>query len=133
MIFLVQYAAAGRHPLHIARSDHAAVTGRILVLDLAIINDGHRLEATMGMLANTTTFRSRCEIMGAGIVQQQEWADMLAQAMVGKKRANGETIAYPVAMIIAITAHNFLGHLTSPDRPTPFCGPELAAKMILQR
>ena len=48
----MQDAAGGRHPLHVARADHAALAGGVAVLDLALVDDGHGLEAAMRMLAD---------------------------------------------------------------------------------
>jgi hypothetical protein len=81
-------AARGRHPLHVAGTDHAAIAGRIPVLDLAVIDDGDRLEPAMGMLADPTARGGRLEIVRPGIVEQQERADLRAERIVGKERAD---------------------------------------------
>jgi hypothetical protein len=64
MELLVQDAAAGGHPLHIARADMAAGAGRVLVLDFAVVNDGDRLEAAMRMLADPARAFGRLEVIG---------------------------------------------------------------------
>ena len=43
-------------------------------------------------------------IVRAGIVEQQERADMLARAVVGKERADGEAVAHPMPAVIAVTS-----------------------------
>src|SRR3546814_3765329 len=110
MVFLMQDAAAGRHPLNVARADDPAIAGGILVLHLAVIDDRHRLEAAMRMLAHAATLRRRLEVMRTGIVEQQERADVLAKVVVRKERADRKTVAHPVAAIVAVTAKDRLTH-----------------------
>ncbi|GAB3461169.1 hypothetical protein GCM10027321_21450 [Massilia terrae] len=78
----MQDAGAGRHPLDVPGADHAAIAGRILVLDLALIHDGHGLEAAVRVLADAAAAGRGLEIVRTGIVEQQEGADMLAQVVV---------------------------------------------------
>lgn len=94
---LVEDPGSGGHPLHIARADDAAAAGRVAVLHFAFIHDSHGFETTVRMLTNATAFGGRGEIGRAGVIEQQEWADVLAQVVVGKQRANWETIADPMA------------------------------------
>ena len=76
MIFLVEEAAGGRHPLDIAGANDAAIARRILVLDLAVIDDGDRLEPAMRMLADAAPIGRGREIMRPRIIKQQEGADV---------------------------------------------------------
>jgi hypothetical protein len=41
---LVEDAAGGGHPLHVARTEDAALAGRVPMLDLTFVDDGHGLE-----------------------------------------------------------------------------------------
>ncbi|MNT24677.1 hypothetical protein D3C72_1601640 [compost metagenome] len=84
------------HPLHIARADLAATAGGVPVLQFALVNDSHGFEATMRMLTNATPFGGRGEFSGAGMIQHQERADVFAQVVVGKQRANRKTVANPM-------------------------------------
>src|SRR5271165_4189917 len=117
MKLLMDDPACGRHPLDVARADHAAIAGGIAVLDFAVIDDGHRLEAAMRVLADPAPQGRRREPMRARIVEQQERADMRAQCIVGKQRADRETVAHPMAAIIAVAAEYLLAHRSSPWRP----------------
>ena len=110
MIFLMDDPARGGHPLDVARTDDTTIAGGIAMLDFAVIDDGDRLETAMRVLANPAPLGRRREVMGAGIIEQQERTDMRAQRIVGKQRADREAIAYPMAAIIAVTAEYFLAH-----------------------
>jgi hypothetical protein len=44
--------------------------------------------------------------MGAGIVEQQERADVLAQAVIGKQRANRKAVTDPVLLGAAVKTKN---------------------------
>ena len=52
MKLLVQDAAGGGHPLDVAGTDHPAVAGGIAVRDLAVVDDGDRLEAAVRVLTD---------------------------------------------------------------------------------
>src|SRR3546814_1013113 len=90
MIFLVENAAGGGHPLDVAGTDDPAVARRILMLDLAVIDDGDRLEPAMRLLADAAKHGCRREIMRPRIVEQQEGADVPNQRVIGKERADRE-------------------------------------------
>src|SRR3546814_73331 len=122
MIFLVENAAGGGHPLDVAGTDDPAVARRILMLDLAVIDDGDRLEPAMRMLADAAPLGCRREIMRPRIVEQQEGADVPIQRVIGKERADRETIAHPMAAFVAVAAEDRLVHRSSPDRATPQWG-----------
>src|SRR3546814_2390796 len=66
------------------------------MLDLAVIDDGDRLEPAMRMLADAAPLGCRREIMRPRIVEQQEGADVPIQRVIGKERADRETIAHPM-------------------------------------
>src|SRR3546814_15926778 len=56
------------------------------------------------------------------IVEQQEGADVPIQRVIGKERADRETIAHPMAAFVAVAAEDRLVHRSSPDRATPQWG-----------
>jgi hypothetical protein len=105
--FLMQDARGRRHPLHVARADHAAVAGRVAVLHLALVDDGHGLKPAVRVLAHAARRPGRLELRRAGIVQQQKGADMRAQRVIGEQRAHGKAVTDPVAVRVAVNAQNF--------------------------
>ena len=76
MEFFVKDAAAGRHPLHVARADAAASAGGVLMLHFALVDDGHGLEAAVRMLADAARTRRRFEWRGRRMVQHQEGTEL---------------------------------------------------------
>ncbi|MNE35362.1 hypothetical protein D3C80_1291170 [compost metagenome] len=78
------------------------------MLQLTVIDDGHGLEAAVGVLADAAALLRGGELVGAGIVEQQEGADVLAQAVVGEQRAHRKTVADPVLLVVAIETENLL-------------------------
>ncbi|MNL74510.1 hypothetical protein D3C87_2001570 [compost metagenome] len=50
----------------------------------------------MGVLAHAARAVGRLELCGAGVIQQQERADVLAFIVVGEHRAHREAVADPV-------------------------------------
>ena len=68
---------AGRgHPLHVAGADAPAAARRVAVLDLALVDDRHRLEPAVRMLADAAPPLGRREFGRAGVVEQQERAQL---------------------------------------------------------
>ena len=67
---LVQDAAAGRHPLHVARSEIAAIAQAVAVLDIAGEHIGDGLDAAMRMPGKSGAILVRPVV--AEIVQQEE-------------------------------------------------------------
>src|SRR3546814_9044089 len=76
MIFLVENAAGGGHPLDVAGTDDPAVARRILMLDLAVIDDGDRLEPAMRMLADAAPLGCRREIMRPRIRSEEHTSEL---------------------------------------------------------
>ncbi|MCY1449991.1 hypothetical protein D9M71_667670 [compost metagenome] len=99
-------AIGSGHPLHVTGADQAASTRGVTVLQFALVNDGHGLETTVRMLANTAPRTGRGEVMRAGVVQQQERADLAGQVIVGEQAAHRETITYPVGVRAAVNTQN---------------------------
>jgi hypothetical protein len=113
----MQNAAGRRHPLNIAWPDDPALTCGVTMLDLAIIDDGHRLKPTVWVLTDTTSPLRRGEGVRAGIVEQQERADPRANAIVGKQRSDRKAVSDPVVALTAIAPKNIF-HFRSPfSRP----------------
>ncbi len=73
----MQNACACGHPLNVARADNAAATGRVPMLDFATINNRHGLETAVWMLSNAAFFITRRKCVRPGIIQQQEWTQLL--------------------------------------------------------
>src|SRR5690606_17664494 len=96
----------GRHPLHISRADMAAVAGGIAVVDLALVDDGHRLEAAMWVDADAARTLRRRELGRASIIQQQEGADVRAVAGVREQGAHGKAVADPVRPDAAVNTED---------------------------
>ncbi|GEM_PF-6299490 len=66
------------------------------MLDLAAVDDGDGFKTAMGMLAHAARVVGRLELRRAGVIQQQEGADILALVVVREHRAHGEPVADPV-------------------------------------
>lgn len=66
------------------------------MLDLALVDDGHGLETAVRMLAHATRADGRFEGGRRRMVEQQERAQVLAQAVVAEQRAHRKTVAHPV-------------------------------------
>jgi hypothetical protein len=96
MHFLMHKAAAGSHPLHIARTDLAAASGRIAVLDLALINDSHGLKPTMGMLAHAAAFLGRRELVGSSMIEKKKRANI--RVFIVKHGTHRKAVADPMAL-----------------------------------
>src|SRR5690606_31861104 len=95
--FLVQDAARGGHPLHVAAADDAAVAGGIAVLDLALVDDGDGLEAAMRMLADAAALRGGLELVRRRVVQHQERAALgHARAAVAEHAVHRKAVPDPM-------------------------------------
>ncbi len=116
---LVHDAGAGRHPLHIAGPNVTTGPGGILVLDLAFVDDGDRLESAVRVFAHAARTSGRAKLHRAGMVEQQEWADVLTMAVVGKHRAHRKTVTNPVTRRGVVDTKNLfhdLLHVKSDER-----------------
>ncbi|MNZ59202.1 hypothetical protein D3C78_772320 [compost metagenome] len=96
VVLLVQDPGRRGHPLDIAGADLAAATGGVAVLQFALVDDGYGFETAMRMLTNPSTCGGRGEFSRTGMVEQQERADVFAQVVVGKQRADRKAVAHPV-------------------------------------
>ena len=100
----MQDASACCHPLHIARSDHAALARGISVCNFTLVHNADCFESAVRMLTHTARFCSRCKLRRARIVQQKKWAELFTQALVIKQRTHGETITHPMHVGIAVNS-----------------------------
>jgi hypothetical protein len=66
------------------------------VFHLAVIDDGYGFETAMGVLADAASGAGGAELRGAGVIQQQERADVLAQVVVGKQGTDREAVTDPM-------------------------------------
>lgn len=89
-------AASGRHPLHVAGSEPAAVAGGIRVLHLAVEDIGHGLEAAMWMVGRADCFAWRI-VDRSHLVEQHERV-RLTQARAGQRAARNEAGALALTM-----------------------------------
>src|ERR1700687_34868 len=67
----MHYSGARRHPLHIARLQHAAVPGGVLVLHLTVEHVGNGLEAAMRMIRRADRLARRV-LDRPHLIDQQE-------------------------------------------------------------
>ncbi len=116
VVFLVEDAGGGGHPLHVARADAATGAGGIAVLQFAFVHDGHRLEPAVRMLADTARMLRRLEPVRTGVVEQQERAQVAAVGLVREQRPGRKTIAHPVRTRGAVDAENLLHGGLPPGR-----------------
>ena len=84
VIFIVQDALAGGHPLHFVRVDNAAVAGAVMVSDRALISDGHGLEPAVRMRSDAATVRRRAVSIRPVVIQQEKRTHPLHK--VGRRR-----------------------------------------------
>ena len=106
-------AAAGGHPLHIARTDNAASPGGIAVFHFTGIDDGDRFETAVRMFAYSTPLPGGREFHRPGIIQEQKRRQFGAPVVVGKDTAYRKTVTYPMALVLALYKGQFLHGVTS--------------------
>ena len=102
---LVHHAAGGRHPLHVARPDRAVIAGRVAMFELALIDDRNGLESAVRMLAHAGPRGRRRELVGSGVVQQQERVELLT-FLIGEQAADRKTVADPMRPDVANDVSN---------------------------
>ena len=89
------------------RGRSAVVAGGVAVLELALVDDGHRLEPAMRMLADAARRLGRGELVGAGVVEQQERVELLA-LVVREQAAHRKAVADPVRRHVAADGFDLL-------------------------
>src|SRR5690606_4856669 len=103
----MQDACARRHPLYITGADCAALTGRIAMAHLALVNDSYRLEPAVRVLTDTPFLLRRRKIRRPGMVQQQKRTQVLAVTLVRKHGFHREPVSNPVRARGAIDSKYF--------------------------
>jgi hypothetical protein len=78
------------------------------VLDFAFVDDGHRLEAPVRVLADSEALARRWELHRPGVVQEQKRIDDRPEVRVGEERPHRESVAHPVAIHAALDAAELL-------------------------
>ena len=100
--------ARGRgHPLHVAGADAAGSAGGVAMLDLALVDDGHGLEAAMRMHPHAARPVGGLEFRRPGVVKQQEGTELRALLVIGKQRSDGKSVAHPVGLRGALHLEDF--------------------------
>ena len=95
------------------------------MLDFALVDDGDGLEAAVRVLADAArAARPGANCVRAGVVEQQERAQVAAVAVVGEQRADRESVADPVRAGGAVDTEDRL-HVGS----IWFAGPRVAARL----
>jgi hypothetical protein len=79
----------------------------------AVIDDGDRLEPAVRVLADPARGVGGAELGRAGVVQQQERAELAAVGVVGEQRTDREAVADPVRAGGAVEAADLL-HVFAP-------------------
>src|SRR5690606_14636915 len=94
--FLMQDAAAGGHPLHIAGPDTPARAGGVAMLELTLVHDGDGFKAAMRMLPHAAGAGRRRELRRGRMIEQQEGTELAAEAVVAEQRTHRKAISHPV-------------------------------------
>jgi Amt family ammonium transporter len=75
-----------------------AVAGAVAMFDLAVIDEGHRLESAMRMGADAGRLRARTERVRRGIVEHQERTHRLPEGQIGEQGENMKAVAHPMRL-----------------------------------
>ena len=97
--FAVHDSGSGAHPLHISSLNHAAVSGRILMLELSFDHHRDDFHVAMGMHAKTPSCRNRV------VIDHKEGAESHPVGIV----MTGERKAMPRLKPVANAVKAFLG------------------------
>lgn len=81
------------------------------MLHLALVDDGHRLEAAMRVFANAEALISRRELHRAGVIEEEKRTERRTQIRISKERSNREPVADPMPVHTALDASEFLERL----------------------
>jgi hypothetical protein len=74
------------------------------VFYLALVDDGHRLEATVWVLSNAEPFKRRREFHRTCIVEKQKRTERRSQVRVSEERSDREPVSYPMTVHTALDA-----------------------------
>src|SRR5262249_35821373 len=113
MELLVHQAGCGRHPLDVAGTDPATVARGVAMLDLALVDDRHRFEAAMRMLADAAPMLGRIEVRRSCVVEQQERAEWRTQRVVREQTSHGKPVSYPMSVWSSVYAQHALHRIAS--------------------
>src|SRR5215475_12344944 len=95
-------------------------SGGVPMLDLPVVDDGHRLEPAMRVLADATALGRGRELHGAGVVEEQERTENRPEVRIGEERSNREAVSYPVPVYAALDTPELLhGRQLSSRPPEP--------------
>ena len=97
----VNDSGSGGHPLHVAGTNGAVVAGRVAMLQLALIDDGHGFKTPMGVLFNAARLGGRRKLVRTRVIEQQERADRRPTIMVGKQAADRKSVSHPMRLPIS--------------------------------
>jgi len=104
-------------------SDPPVTSRRVAVLDLARIDDGHRLEAAVRVLADAEPLARRREFQRPGVVEEQERIDPRPEVGMGEERAHGKPVADPVRSTLRWMPRSLFADPRSPIGG-PFAAPQ---------
>ncbi|HMB91720.1 MAG TPA: hypothetical protein VKP65_12790 [Rhodothermales bacterium] len=108
MKFFMDEARSGGHPLHVTGANRAATARGVPVFHFALVDNGHRLEAPMWVLADAAALVRRRKRHGAGVIEEEERTEHCPQIRVGEKRPHGEPVADPMLVRTTLDATQFL-------------------------
>src|SRR6476469_3556142 len=86
------------------------VSGRVTVLKLSLVDDGDRLESAMRVFADAAGLVGWRELGRAGVIKQQERANALTEGLVREDGADGEAVADPMRVRVAVDADELFQH-----------------------
>ncbi len=89
-------ARARRHPLHVARAQHAAMPGRVLVLELALQHVGDGLEAAVRVIGRADRLAGAV-VDRPHLVEKEERIDHV-QSRGRHRPAHDEACAFALAV-----------------------------------
>lgn len=101
VVFLVQNAPSGRHPLNVARADDSRVARIVLMFHFTLKGDGDCFKAPVRVLPNSQRFGADwlgVEAFGFGVIEHEERTDFFCKGQVGKNRVYLEAVTDPVRM-----------------------------------
>src|SRR5262245_35576198 len=113
MQLFVQNARPGGHPLHVPWADAALVAGAVLMVDSAVVYDGHSLEPAMRVPAHTPLMDCGLEVGWPGVIEQQKRSQLPPQRFVVEDRADWKAVAYPMVLTAAVDAQYLLHQASS--------------------
>ena len=96
MFLFVDDAGRSRHPLHVTWTNAPTTAGRVPVLDLSLVGEGHCLEPAMRVLADAPAEGGGLEALARCVIEQEERAQHLRIDLRPEHSLHVETIAHPM-------------------------------------